>query len=188
MRDIPQEIINALESQSFRPLFLVSIYFDTPLHFSSAFGSTTVGGIEYIGAGNLGSISSFKENTDLDPQQLEITLAGISDDALTVIGGTNYINKEVRIRVAMLDQEGGIIGNTTMTYFVGKTDEVKFVYGSNSQIIVIARDRLSDWARTKVERNTNADQQAKYPGDKGFEFVAQIADKKIIWPAGEFFE
>jgi hypothetical protein len=34
----------------------------------------------------------------------------------------------------------------------------------------------------------NADQQARYPGDKGFEFVGQIADKKIIWPNGEFFE
>ena len=79
MRDIPAEIITALETGNFRPLFMVEIEFDTPLYFSSAFGERTVSGISYFGAGNLGNIKSAKENSDLDPNQIEITLAGISD-------------------------------------------------------------------------------------------------------------
>lgn len=188
MRDIPQGIIDALESATFRPLFLVEIEFDTPLRFSSSFGSVTVGGTEYFGAANLGNITSAKENLDLDPNQIDITLAGISDASLSAFGQSNYLNRNVRIKIAMLDENGKVINDETMNYFIGKTDEVKFNYGKNSSIVVTARDRLADWSRPRVERNMNADQQARYPGDKGFEFVGQIADKKIIWPKGEYFE
>lgn len=188
MRDIPQSIIDALESRVFRPLFLVEIDFDTPLRFSSAYVNINVQGVDYFGGGNFGSITSAKENSDLEPNQVEITLAGISDASLAAVGSSNYINRDVRIKVAMLDEQGQVINDETMNYFIGKTDEVKYKYGKTSFITIIAIDRLADWSRPRVERNMNADQQARYPGDKGFEFVGQIADKKIIWPNGEFFE
>lgn len=188
MRDIPAEIITALESAIFRPLFLVEIEFDTPLYFSSAFAARTVAGIQYQGAGNLGKLSSAKENSDLEPNQLEIRLAGISDASLTAIGSSNYLNRDVRVKVAMMDESGAVLGDTTMNYFLGRTDEVKYQYGKNSSITVIARDRLADWQRPRVERNMNSDQQAMYAGDKGFEFVGQISDKRIVWPTGEYFE
>lgn len=188
MRNIPAEIITALEASVFRPLFLVEIQFDTVLRFSSSSGPVTVAGVEYIGAANLGSISSSKENSGLEPNQISIKLAGISDASLAAVGTSNYINRPVTVKVAMVDEDGGVIGNTAMNYFIGKTDDVKFVYGQQSAIEITARDRLADWARPKVERNMNADQQAKYPGDRGFEFVGQVTDKKIIWPKGEYFE
>ena len=188
MRDIPAGIVTALESPIFKPLFLVEIEFDTVLRFSSAYGAITVAGVEYIGAANLGNITSAKENSDLDPNELKITLAGISDAALEAVGNSNYMNRAVAVRVAMFDDDGSIIDDAVMNYFIGKTDNVNFQYGKQSSIVVTARDRLADWARPKIERNMNSDQQADYPGDKGFEFVGQVADKKIIWPKGEFFE
>jgi hypothetical protein len=189
MRDIPQAIIDALDDGVFRPLYLVEIQFDTPLMFSSTYAEITVGGKTYFGGGNLGSVSSFRENSSLEPNQLEITLAGISDAALAAVGDSNYLNRDVVIRMAMLDENGQPLGDgATFNYFVGKTDEVRFSYGKASAITVIARDKLADWSRVKTEKNVNAYHQARYPGDKGFEFVAQVADKKIIWPSGEFFE
>ena len=188
MRDIPAGIVTALESSLFRPLFLVEIQFDTVLRFSSAYGAITVDGVEYIGAANLGNITSAKENSDLDPNDLKITLAGISDASLEAVGNSNYINRAVVVKVAMFDEDGGVIDDTAMNYFVGKTDNVNFKYGKNSSIVVTARDRLADWARPRVERNMNSDQQALHTGDKGFEFVGQVSDKKIIWPKGEYFQ
>ena len=188
MRTIPQAIIDALDDGVFRPLFLVEIDFDDPLRFSSAYTEMTVEGVTYFGGGNLGYVKSFSENTDLEPKQMELGLAGISDASLSAVADSNYINRNVRIKVAMLDENGQPLGDTAMAYFIGKTDEVKFTYGKRSEITVIARDRIADWSRPRIEKNVNAYHQAKYPGDKGFEFVNQVADKKIIWPAGEFFE
>jgi len=188
MRDIPQDIIDALDSAQFRPLILVDIDFPTPIRFSSAYTAVTVGGTQYIGGGSLGSISGVSENSSLDPQEMEITLAGIEDATLSALATQDYMNQDVTIRIAMLDDQGQIIGGQTMLYFFGFSDEVSFDFGSRSAITVTARDRLADWNRKRVERNINADQQARYPGDKGFEFVSQVADANIVWPASEFFE
>jgi len=187
MRDIPASVITALESGVFRMAFLVRLEFDTPIRFSSLYETRTFDGVTYTGGGNLGSISSFSENTDLDPQEYSVSLSGINQSVLQTIGSSNYLNRDARCYVVMLDEDGNALGDP-MTYFVGFTDEVSFTYGQKASIKVTVRDRLADWNRVKIERNVNADQQAKYPGDKGFEFVAQVADKKIIWPQSEYFE
>lgn len=187
MRDIPSEVITALESGVFRMAFLVRLEFDTPIRFSSLYESRTFGDYTYTGGGNLGSISSFKENTDLEPNNYEVSLSGVNQATLSAVGGSDYLNRVAVCEVVMLDESGNSLGDP-MTYFVGFVDEVKFTYAKRASIKVTVRDRLADWNRVKIERNVNADQQARYTGDKGFEFVSQVADKKIIWPAQEFFE
>ena len=188
MRDIPQEIIDALDDGVVRPVIFVEIAFDLPLRFTSLTESFTLNGAEYVGAGNLGSISDPTENKNLDPQQIEIKLAGIKDEALSIVGRTNYLNRDVTVLWGLMDDQGNLLGGTTMVRFIGKTDEVKFNYGQASFINITARDKLADWSRARIEKNTNAEQQARFPGDKGFEFAGQVADKKIIWPKGEYYE
>lgn len=188
MRDIPTDLMNAFQSNTFRPIFLVKIMFDTVLRFSSADHDKVFKGETYLGAGNVGKITPFKENGSLEPSQMDISVAGISPSILQAIGNSNYLNRDVFIWVGSINDDGSIAGDDGMYYFIGKTDEVRYEYGKYSAIKIIARSRLADWSRPRVERNMNADQQAKYPGDKGFEFVSQIQDKKIIWPRGEFFE
>lgn len=188
MRTIPSAIVSALTSASFRPLILVEMLFDTPLRFASTYDQITYDGDTYIGGANLGSIGGLQENSNLDPQQMEISLSGLNATTLSTIGSGDYLNKDVTVRVLMLDQDGNILGGTDMLWFEGKTDEVRFSYSDQNRITVTARDKLADWARPRVERNINADHQADYPGDLGFEFVAQVADADIIWPKKEFFE
>ncbi len=188
MRDIPNDIITAFESAQFTTLILVEIEFPTPIRFCSAYTAVTIDGTQYIGGGSLGSVSTIRENTDLDPQELDITLAGIEDATLNAVATSDYLNQDVTVKLAMLNDQGQVIGGQTMLYFFGKTDQVSFDFGSKSAITVAARNRLADWSRPRVERNLNSDQQAKYPGDKGFEFVAQVAEADIVWPAGEFFQ
>lgn len=188
MRDIPQSIIDALDNQTLRPVVFVEIMFNTPLRVSSLPDQYTLNGDVYTGRGNLGSISDSTENQDLDPQQIEIKLAGISDEALQLVDRTSYLNRDVTVRWGLLDDQGALLGDTTFIRFIGKTDEAKYNIEESAFITIIARDRLADWSRPRIEKNTNAEQQARFPGDKGFEFAAQVADKKIIWPRGEYFE
>lgn len=187
MRDIHPDIIAALESFKFKPCYFVDIMFDDPVHFTSLYTSKTYNGTEYIGLGNLGKVSRISENSELEPQQMSIVIAGVTGASLASALTDPYINRDVRVYVGMLDDQGALIADTAMTYFVGKVDELKVEQGKNAHIEVIARDRLADWNRPRIERYTNAAQQAKYPGDKGLEFVSQVADKEIIWPASSYF-
>lgn len=188
MRSLPADIITALNDGVFRPLWLVEIDFDTPLKFCSSYDTVSVDGVTYTGAGNLGRVGKVEENTDLDPTKLQVTLSGINPAILSTVGDSNYLNREGRIRMAMLDENGAILGNTSFLYFRGKTDEVRFNRGGVATVNITLRDALADWGRPRIQRNMNADQQARYPGDKGFEYVAQIASKDIVWPAGGYYE
>lgn len=187
MRQIPQAIINALAEPVVRPAFFVEILFSEPLRFTSLYVSKVVNGDEYFGFGNLGSVSPVSENAELDPQQMSVVIAGINPESLAGALTEPYVNRDVRIYVGLLDEQGGLIADDVMTYFIGKVDEMKVKYGSKGSIEFIVRDRLADWSRPRIERYTNADQQARYPGDKGLEFVSQVADKEIIWPASSYF-
>lgn len=186
MRDIHPDVIAALDSHLFRPLYFVEIMFDDPLRFTSAYSSMTIDGKEYFGAGNLGSISPVSEGTDLDPQEYKITAAGVSDASLAALVPARYMNREVTSMTALVDDQGQIIGEPMLS-FLGNTDDVQAEIGDVGRVTVTVRDELADWARPKIERYTNADQQARYPGDKGLEYVSQVADKEIIWPASSYF-
>lgn len=186
MRDIPQAVIDALESKNFKPIFFVEVMFETPIRFTSFYASKTVDGVEYFGLGNLGSVSGVSENTDLDPQQLSISIAGVSQTSLAGALTEPYINRDAKVMVGMLDDNDELLSDP-FNYFIGKVDELKVEYGKTGRIEIIVRDRLADWGRSRIERYTNAAQQAKYPGDKGLEFVSQVAEKEIIWPSSSYF-
>lgn len=186
MRDIPAAVISALESAVFRPVVFVEILFQTPLRFTSFYSSLVVGGETYVGLGNLGSIDGVSENTDLDPQQLSVSIAGVSQASLAGALTEPYINRDARVMIGLMDDQGELLSDP-FNYFVGKVDEMKVVHAKEGRITIILRDRLADWNRPRIERYTNAAQQALYPGDKGFEFVSQVADKEIIWPASSYF-
>lgn len=57
-----------------------------------------------------------------------------------------------------------------------------------TQIIVKGENRYAAFARPKIRRHTLADHQIDYPGDMFYEFVAEMADKTIVWPSREWFK
>ena len=42
------------------------------------------------------------------------------------------------------------------------------------------RDRI-DWERSRIRRYTNQDQQQKFSGDKGLEFIQELQEKELFW-------
>lgn len=187
LRDIPAEIITALGQPVVRPAFFVEILFSEPLRFTSLYSDKVVNGKTYFGFGNLGSVSDVSENSELEPQQMSVVIAGISAASLSGALTEPFINRPVEIAVGLLDDQGQLISDMVMVYMIGKIDDMKVKHDDTGSIEIVVRDRLADWSRPRLERYTNASQQAKFPGDKGLEFVSQVADKEIIWPASSFF-
>lgn len=186
MRYVHPDVIAALDQGVVRPIYFVEILFDDPLRFTSAYSSMTLDGKEFFGAGNLGSVSPVSEGTDLNPQEFKIVVAGVSEASLAAVVTERYMNREATCWTALLDDQGQIIGEPLHS-FGGNTDEVNVEIGKIGRITITVRDELADWSRPRIERYTNADQQARYPGDKGLEYVSQVADKEIIWPASSYF-
>ena len=53
--------------------------------------------------------------------------------------------------------------------------------GETSTITVSAENKLIIFQKTAVRRYTAEDQKIEHPTDKGFEFVAKIQEKEVVW-------
>ncbi len=188
MRGLHPDTITALEQGHVRWLVLTKVEFDSEtLAFNSSFAEFTWNGTTFIGLGNLGNVSNTAENTKLDPADYAITITGVDNTVLVAALDQDYLNRPATCWVAALDDNMQIIGEPIL-YFKGLVDSIDGTYGNEASVVISVTDRMAEWSRARISRYTNQEQQAKYPGDKGFEYVSEISTKKVTWPAKEWFE
>lgn len=66
--------------------------------------------------------------------------------------------------------------------FDGRMDTAEIADGGDTATITLtAESRLRDLERVRTRRYTDADQQSRFPGDKGLEYVPSLQDKQIVW-------
>lgn len=188
MRGLETSTIAALESSHVRWIVLTKVEFDSEtLAFNSSFAEFEWDGTIFIGLGNLGNVSSTTENTQLDPADYAITITGVNNTVLVAALEPNYLNRPATCWVAALDEDMKIIGEPIL-YFKGLVDSIDGTYGQEASVRINVKDRMAEWSRARISRYTDQEQKAKYPGDKGFEYVSEISTKKVVWPAAEWFE
>ncbi len=135
---------------------------------------------EFVGVGALGSISRITESTELRPYSVTLQLSGIPAEYVALALGERYQGRDGRIWLGLLDADHVLV-DTPVLVFRGRMDTQPIRYGKQVSIEVTLLSRLADWERARVRRFTGEDQQAAYPGDRGFEFVAEMVNKEIRW-------
>lgn len=186
MRDIDNPNAVALDGETIRYIFLVDLQLDnSPIAFNSAPRSIAWNSKTFVGAGNLGSVGNISESTDLDPASCSVTLSGVNETLLSALLSENYVNRPGIIHAVMINANDQFIG-APFEWFSGVIDDLRITKGNRSRIDVRLIDELALWTRPKVMRYTHQAQQAKHPGDKGFEFVESIATREIIWPTAAY--
>lgn len=189
-REIDPDVKALLTSgASFSVALLVDIEFPEPyrLRFTTKLDNIEFNGQTFFGLGSLGSVSMPSQDGELSPAEYEVVLSGISDEILEAATQLNYLNHKATAYVQYMTEEFVDVG-TPRILWQGLTDGANINYGKNSSVMVRIKDRLVDWSRPRIEYYNNGDQRAKYPNDRGFEFVAQVAKKDAKWPEGTWFE
>ena len=80
-----------------------------------------------------------------------------------------------------MDASNGVISDPAII-FSGFMDTMTINDGGETATIqVTVENRLIEFERTRVRRYTAEDQKIDYPNDKGLEFVAEMAEKEIVW-------
>lgn len=133
----------------------------------------------FLGVGELGNISSIEEAAEIQPYSVSLNLSGVPTENLSTALGEDYQGRDVRIWLALVDENYDFIDDPFL-FWRGRMDtqEVDLV---KRTIDVTAHSRLRDWDRARVSRLTNEEQQSRYPGDRGLEFVAQTVEKELVW-------
>lgn len=165
-----------------KPLVLIEADFDSgDLNLWSGYGSLTYGGKTYVGAGNLLNISSIQENVELRASGAQVTLSGVGTPLLDKARDENYQGRELVIKLGALDGSNSVIADPVII-FSGFMDTMTINDdGETAAIGVSVENRLIEFERTRVRRYTDNDQRIEYPSDDGFEYVAEIQEKNIVW-------
>jgi len=185
MRELTTETSEALDADVVRPITMVKLELDSStIAVHSGLGTVTFGGQDYLGVGTLGTVSNMKEASTVAPTGISLTLSGIPPEYIALIVGTHYKGRPATVYVGLLNHSHELIEDP-MVGFRGRLDYADVEMGETASITLSAESRLVDWSRARVSRYTHEDQQAKFPGDMGLEFVAKMQDVPILWGVTE---
>jgi hypothetical protein len=177
-RELSTTVSNAIDQEVVQPFFAVDIDFDSgPLYVWSGYGDLAINTKVYLGAGDLLNISSLSETVEMEAKGATISMSGIPSSFLNKAQTEPYQGREVRIYFGVTDNPAGYV-----EVFSGELDQMNIDEGpETSTVIVTAENILVKLERPITRRFSNADQQSRFSGDKGLEFVADLQDKQILW-------
>jgi hypothetical protein len=145
-------------------------------------------GNTWTGLGHLGSIEPVRESAQSEATGLRFTLAGPIAAYLSLALQEQLQGDPVLLYIAFFDGNQQIIADPVLEWS-GRADSMTIQDGDEtSAISVSAESRYADFARPRIRRFSDADQQAVYPGDRFFQFLPQMVEKTISWPSRQFFE
>ena len=171
----------AAQDQVVRPIILAQMEFESgTVTVTDAPFSLTYDGVTYTGVGQLGAISAVEEGAELQSYAINLSLSGIPSELVSLALLDAYQGNDIRLSLALLDKGHTIIG-TPMLLFRGRMDTMDIELGETATITLTAQSRMADWERARLRRYTDEDQRTEYPSDKGFEYIAQMAEKTIYW-------
>jgi|TARA_R110000744_G_scaffold152542_1_gene266660 hypothetical protein len=181
-RTLSTEMQAVATAEVVRPIYLLDLEFSSgSVYFWSGYGDLNYNSNSYLGAGDLLNIAPVKETADLTANGMIITLAGIKQSLLLLARDEPYQGRPLTIRLGAFDESGDLIASPVIL-FSGFMDVMTIEdNGETSTIQVSAENKLIAFQRTAVRRYTAEDQKIEHPTDKGFEFVAKIQEKEIIW-------
>ena len=137
---------------------------------------------EWYGVGKLGGIAPIKEDTELRPNGLTLTLSGVDSDLITAAMTEDYHNQPVRVYIGFRDTSTFALTADPELAFSGVMDYMTISQGEQfGTITVHCESEFARWARPRTLLFTRESQQLLYDGDLGLDFVAIIQSRVVTW-------
>ena len=171
----------ALAADHIEGIAFVQLDFATTLRLSTLPYNFSWNGFTWIGAGNLGQISPVGENVDLQAQGVSLSLAGIDPSLISTALGEQYQGKPAQIWFCPLNTDTGQLIGTPIRIFGGRIDTMDIEVGETATITLTAEGKLIDFFRPRVSRYTDAEQQLRYPGDLGLQYINSLIEVNVVW-------
>lgn len=189
VRPISPALQAEIEKDVVKPFFAVSIAFPDPVFIWTGVGTIAFVDEEWIGIGGvdahgnavcIGALDAIGEGTDGSATGVKVTLVGIPSEHREHLEAQAVRGSEFRVYVGALNETRQIV-QAYKLLTRARLDSYQIVDGVDLSVIVTGEGRMLDQRRPAVKRYTDAYQQAKYPGDRFFEFMPQLPSIPILW-------
>lgn len=174
------EVADLLMQDRVTVALAAQIRFDSgTVYVHSGTGQIVLGGYVYHGMGSLGRVDDAGESHSTSPTQLKMTLSGLDLSLLSITLNENCVGREAEIYLLVLDDASQVLANNLL--FKGRISATGARAGNENTLQYTLSNIFEDWQRPWAERFTDESHKAKYPGDRIFRYVAQMAERSIYW-------
>lgn len=182
-RDAPTATLDAAAEDTIYPVLLARLEFDSgDVLAHSGLGNLTFDGRTYNGIGQFGEVSSAGEPSDLSRSTLNLTLSNIPGDMGALVLNEHFQGRRGTVYLGYLDPTTRQLVDDPVIIHRGRMDNAKIRQGGDTFTVSVSiESRFASWNKPVARRYNNAFQQSAYPGDRGFEFIEQAAEKQIHW-------
>lgn len=179
--DLDGDLQDHLDGATAHPVLLVRIgSADGDVRMWTGWGTISWDGHDWLGIADFGGVSEVTETTNIDSSSPVFYLNGIGPDLLSYVQDVVGRGFPAELYIGAF-KNGALIGDpypasiavTDQTEITDEGDAINVTLSTAGDMITLARP--------KVGRLTDADQQARYPGDRGFEYVDDLQEVEIDW-------
>jgi len=176
--------LNAAETvkEVVRPILLAYLDFlGGEKRLWSGIGTLSWDGEEWAGTGYLGRISTIEETMELRAAGMSMQLSGVKNVDLAEVIAEPIQGRRAKVFLGFLNSNFTLVSDP-IVIFDGRMDTVEIVDGGQTATItMMVENRLRDLDRARTRRYTDADQQSRYPTDRGLEYVPALQETDILW-------
>jgi hypothetical protein len=173
----------AFEQRHVNVITFVSLAFSSgTVYIHNGLGNYTWGGFEWLGVGDLGSVSTVEEGSDISPYGITLILSAIDPTMVGVAMNEDYYMRDVVIYVGALSDQDSLTG-TPIQVWAGHMDVMSLTAGAGGgdQISLQCESELSIFDKSSNIKYTSQQLQRDYAGDLFFDFLPSIEGAKIQW-------
>jgi len=202
-RDISTVVLNSLDDGVVYPFYAIELLFDgdNTLRLWTGQGILVYNSVEYYGTGQILTVDSVEETTEISAKGATLTLSAVPPEVLSLALSEPYQGRRCNIYFGMMSKpplgdisdvyillsDGSKIyleapGEGLTQIFSGYMDQMNIEEGPETSVLKLSvENKLIDLERIRVARFTSSYQKSLYPNDKGLEFIEDLQDKQITW-------
>lgn len=154
----------------------------TPFHACTGTKDYTVFGDDFLGLGEIQNLGDLVSAADVAARPLVLTMSGV-DPWITepLLSRVNYKNRSVKIWRGFLDENEDLVDDPDLRW-KGRADVGSVTLEDGTAVATLTCEPAAAMLlRANVSRYANEDHQMRYPGDKFFEYLAQMEGKEVLW-------
>lgn len=168
-----------------RPIHLFELYLEGATTYATdAYRSIEWSGNTYAALGHFLGYDAIEESSDMVISQARISLSGVDQTLIAAVLAYEYIDRRLVIRKGFLAGSEAVIIDP-LPIFDGRIDAPEIAEDPDAgtcTVTISASSHWIDFERAPGRHTNHEEQQIWFPGDLGFEYVAQL-NRQIKWGA-----
>lgn len=186
MRLLTTDQQTAIDDSVVHMVWLIRLDFDDPVYLNTSSVTIPYDSHNWL-AGQVIGIEPIKETDSGEATGFTLSLATNSEALIARALIERTTNRPCYVWMALINSTTGQIIDTPVLVEQGLCDQPTISEDKGSAVVAISIEtEMADFARPKVFRYTNSDQQQRYSGDRIFEYTGQMAERSAAFPSREF--